>query len=42
MSVIAGGSARQDLTLIVKYPEFEEEKACEDDKLTFIKVLQNV
>ena len=30
------------MTLIVKYPEFEEEKACEDDKLTFIKVLKNV
>ena len=42
MSVIAGGSARRDLTLIVKYSEFEGEKAYEDDNLTFIKVLKNV
>ena len=46
MSVIAGGGGggaeRRDLTLIVKYPEFEGEKAYEDDNLTFIKVLKNV
>ena len=38
----SGGSLRRDLTLIVKYPEFEDEKAYEDDNLTFIKVLKNV